>query len=314
LVLDSTSDNLIAFKNGLPQLCQNLTVGVKDLLQDKDGFARLADQIKPVLEFAHSLTDLQQITMRVAAACGSEKLEIITSQIREGLSDLKIEKTDQGQIVKESNVQGANGGLAPIFALASALTALSVTSFNGQLNLLSPESLAIQKAQKEMSLTAKAVAAVILLSIAFLVPLKMKINDVEASSAKIEVKLTETLPMTEKINEQKKRTEQLTEKLLAYDVNDKNSTYVPWTKALQAIGNAVPDNVRIVDISTTDSGDIKLVGQALAERNVYKFLKKLQDSELIKSAKVEEIEYDNNTANIVDYKITCKIQLSEGDL
>ena len=33
-----------------------------------------------------------------------------------------------------------------------------------------------------------------------------------------------------------------------------------------------------------------------------------------KNAKVEEIEYDNtNAASIVDYKITCKIQLSESD-
>jgi hypothetical protein len=192
---------------------------------------------------------------------------------------------------------------------------LSVTPFNGQLNLLSQESLAIQKTRREMSLTAKAVAAVILLSIAILAPLKMKIKDVEASSAKVEVKLTETIPMTEKINELKKRTEQLTEKLSAYDVNDKNFTCIPWTKALRAIGDAVPDNVRIIEISTSDTGDFTLTGQALAERYVYKFSEALQDNKLIKSTKVEEIKHnDNNPANIADYKITCRIRLPEGDL
>jgi Tfp pilus assembly PilM family ATPase len=316
LVLDSTSANLSAFKNGLPQLCQNLTVGVKDLLQDKDGFARLADQMKPVLEFAHSLAVPQKIVLRIAAACSSEKLETIIRKTRGSISDLEIEKTDQGQIVKEFNVlQGANGGLAPIFALSSALTAFGVTAFNGQLNLLSQESLAIQRTRREMSLTAKAVAAVILLSIAILAPLKMKIKDVEASSAKVEVKLTETIPMTQKINGLKKRTEQLTEKLSAYDVNDNNLTYIPWSKALQAIGDAVPDKVRIIEISTSDTGDFTLTGQALAERYVYKFSEALQDNKLIKSAKVEEIEHnDNNPANIVDYKITCRIRLPKGDL
>jgi hypothetical protein len=76
----------------------------------------------------------------------------------------------------------------------------------------------------------------------------------------------------------------------------------------------VPDGVRIVDILTTDSGDFTLFGEALTESCVYRFAKKLQDDKLIKSAKVEEIEYDNtNAASIVDYKTTCKIQLSESN-
>ncbi|MGB8226250.1 MAG: pilus assembly protein PilM [Sedimentisphaerales bacterium] len=315
LAMDSTSANLSVFKNGLPQLCQNLTIGVKALSQDKDGLMQLIDQMKPVLEFANSLAGLQQLTLRVIATCSSEKLETIISQIRENSTNLEIEQINQSQIIKESNVQDANGGLAPIFALSCALTAFGITTFDGQLNLLSQESLTILKTRKEMSLTAKAVAAVILLSIAILVPLKMKIKDVEASSAEIKVKLTETIPMTEKINELKKQTEQLTEKLSAYDMNDKNFTYIPWTKVLRTIGDAVPDKVRIIDISTSDTGDFTLTGEALAERYVYKFAEALQNDELIKSAKVEDIEYDNSsTANIVDYKITCEIRIPKGNL
>ena len=315
LAMDSTSANLSVFKNGLPQLCQNLTIGVKDLSQDKDGFARLADSMKPVLEFAHSLADSRPIVLKVAAACSSEKLETIIGQISENISDLKIEKIDQTQIVKEYNVQGANGGLAPIFALSSAITAFDVCEFDGQLNLVSQESLAIQKTQKEMSLTAKAIAAIVLLSIAILVPLKVKIKDVEASSAEVEVKLTETIPMTEKTAELEKQTEKLTEKLSVYNAADKKPACIQWTKALQAIGDAVPGKVRIVDISTTDSGEIILLGEALAERYVHKFAKALQDNKLLGIVKVEELEYnDNSAANIVHYKITCGIQLPEGGL
>ncbi|MGA2914538.1 MAG: pilus assembly protein PilM [Sedimentisphaerales bacterium] len=315
LAMDSTSANLSVFKNGLPQLCQNLTIGVKDLSQDKDGFARLTDSMKPVLEFAHLLADSRPIVLKVAAACSSEKLETIISQTRESTSDLKIEKTDQTQIVEEYNVQGADGGLAPIFALSSAITAFDICEFDGQLNLISQESITIRKTQKEMSLTAKAIAVIVLLSIAVLVPLKMKIKDVEASSAEVEAKLTETIPMTKKITELKNQTEKLTEKLSAYNVADKKLTYVPWTKALQAIGDAVPDKVRIVDISTTDSGGFILSGEALAERYVHKFAKALQDNKLLGIVKVEELKYDDkSTANIVTYTITCRIQLPEGGL
>ncbi len=315
LALDSASSNLSVFKNGLPQLCQNLSVGTKDLSQDKNGLTHLTEQMKTVLEFAHSLAGSEQLVLRVAAACDSEKLEAIVSQIRQSLNDVTIEQIDQSQIAKELDVQGTDGGEVPIFALTSALTAFGVSELDVQLNLVSKESLTMQRTHKEMSLTAKAIAAVVLLSIAVLVPLKMKIKGVEAASSEIEAKIAKTIPMRDKITGLKKQIRQLKEKQTAYDAVGKELIDIPWPKVLQTIGDTVPDKVRIVDISTTDSGDFTLFGEALAERYVYKFVKELQNEELLESAKVEEIEYDDNSDQIlVDYKITCKIRMPEGGL
>ena len=221
LALDSASANLSVFKNDLPQLCQNLSIGTKDLSQDKDGFACLTDQIKSVLEFARSLAGSQQLVLRVVAACDSEKLGAIASQIRQSLSDVTVEQIDCSQVAKEFDVQGTDGGEVPIFAFASALTAFGVSEFDGQLNLISQESLTTQRTKKEMSLTAKAIAAVVLLSIAALVPLKMKIKSVEAASSEIEAKVAETIPMKQKITGLKKQIRQLKEKRSAYDVASK---------------------------------------------------------------------------------------------
>ena len=314
LALDSASGNLSVFKNDLPQLCQNLSVGTKDLSQDKDSFTCLIEQMKAVLEFARSLTDSKQLVLKVAATCDSEKLQVITEQIKQSLNDVIVEQIDCSQITKEFDLQGTDGGQVPIFALSSALTAFGVSALEGQLNLISKESLTILKTRKEMSLTAKAIVAVVLLSIAALVPLKMKINNVEAGSGVIEAKVAETIPISKKITGLKKQIKQLNEGLSAYGKTSKGLIDIPWAKALQVIGNAVPDGVRIINILSTDSGDFTLLGEALAERCVYKFVKELQNSEFIQNAKVEEIEYDNtNAASIVDYKITCKIQLSESD-
>jgi Tfp pilus assembly PilM family ATPase len=314
LALDSASGNLSVFKSGLPQLCQNLTLGTKDLSQGKDGISNLTEQMKPILEFARSLTDSQQLVLKVAAACNSEKLEAVVGQIKQSLNDVTVEQIDCSQITKEFDLQCTNGEDVPFFALTSALTAFGVSAIEGQLNLISQDSLAIQKTRKEMSLTAKAIVTVVLLSVAALVPLKMKIRSVEAGCGVIEAKTAETIPISKKIAGLKKQIEQLKEGLSAYGKTDKELIDIPWTKALQIIGDAVPDGVRIVDILTTDSGDFTLLGEALAERYVYKFVKELQNNEFIENAKVEEIEYDNtNAASIVDYKITCKIQLSESD-
>jgi Tfp pilus assembly PilM family ATPase/cell division protein FtsB len=311
LALDSASGNLSVFKNGLPQLCQNLSVGTNDLSQGKDSFTCLIDQMKTVLEFAHSLAGSQQLVLRVVAACVSEKLRTIVSQIKQSLNDMTVEQIDCSQITKKFDLQGTDGEEVPFFALTSALTAFGVSALDGQLNLISKESLTILKTRKEMSLTAKAIVAIVLLSIAALVPLKTKIRSVEASSAEIEAKVAEAIPISKNITGLKKQIKQLNEGLSVYSKTSKELIDIPWAKALQVIGDAVPDGVRIVDILTTDSGDFTLVGEALAESCVYRFAEKLQDNKLIRSAKVEEIEYDNtNAASIVDYKITCKIQLS----
>jgi Tfp pilus assembly PilM family ATPase len=311
LALDSASANLSVFRNGLPQLCQNLTIGIKDLSQDKDGIPHLTEQMKPVLDFAHSLAGSEQLVLRVvAAASDSEKLEAIVGQIKQSLNDVTVEQIDSSQIIKQFNIQSIDGGQVPIFALSSALTAFGVSALGGQLNLISKESLTVQKTRKEMLLTAKAIAAVVLLSITALVPLKMKIKSVEAVSIEIEAKVKETIPMRDKITDFEKQIKQLNEGLSAYGKTSKELIDIPWAKALQVIGDTLPDRVRIVDISTTNSGDFTLIGEAAAERYVYKFLKELQNNEFIESAKVEEIEYDNNnTTNIVNYKIICKIRL-----
>jgi Tfp pilus assembly PilM family ATPase len=315
LALDSASGNLSVFKNSLPQLCQNLTIGIKDLSQDKDGSTSLPGQMKPVLEFARSLTDSQQLVLKVAAACESEKLEAVVGQIKQSLNDVTVEQIDCSQITKEFNIQGTDGGQVPIFAFFSALADFEVSEFDRQLNLISQESLTIQRTRKEMSLTAKAIAAIVLLSVAVLVPLKMKVKSIEAASAMIDAKVTEAVPIQKNIADIRKQLKHIEGKLSAYNAVGRELINISWPKVLHAIGNTVPDKVRIVGISTTDLGDFTLMGEASAERYVYKFVKELQNDESIESAKVEEIEYDNGSAkNIVDYKITCKIRKPKGNL
>jgi Tfp pilus assembly protein PilN len=315
LALDSASGNLSVFKNGIPRLCQNLDVGTKDVLQGKDGLARLTKPMKSVLEFARSIADSQQPVLKIAGACNAAKLETITKQIGKSLRNVTVEQIDSSQIAREFNVQGTNGGTIPLFPFASALTAFGVCQFDGQLNLTSKESLTIQKTKRELSLTAKAIAAVVVLSVAVLVPLKMKIKSAEAASAEVQAKVAETIPMRDKINGLRSQNNRLRANLPVYDAIGKKLIYVPWPKVMQTIGDTLPAKVRISDISTTDSGDFTLRGEALSERYVHQFAKELQNDELIESAKVEEIGYDGNrNAILVNYKIICKIRMSESDL
>lgn len=328
LALDSVSCNISVFKDGLPQFCQNFSVGVKDVSQNEDSFICLTDQMKPILEFSRSLTVPASagIVLRVVASCHSEQLHGIVGKMERSLSGVAVEQIEPARIAEHLSIESANGGDLPIFAFALALMAPGIWEFAEQLtppiknfaagiNLVSQESLARQRTQKEMSLTAKAIVVVVLLSVAAIYPLKMKARAIETASAGIEVKVMETVPMKQKMAALTEQIKQLDEKLSAYALAGQMLTDVPWPQALRVIGNSVPNGVRIVDISTTDSADFTLVGEALAESDVHRFARKLQNAELIDTAEVEEIEYDSSdTATMVDYKIACKIRLPEGNL
>jgi len=166
-----------------------------------------------------------------------------------------------------------------------------------------------------MSLTAKAIAVLVLLSVVARIGLNMRIKSVEAASAVIEIKVAESGPLKQNISRLRQQIKQLEEKRSTYTAASQTLTDIPWPKALQVIADSVPDKVRIVDISTTKSAEFTVIGEARAERYVYRFAKELQNNKLLKTAKVEEIEYDDNgTESVVNYKISCKLQLSETDL
>ena len=315
LVLDSTSGSLSVFKNGLPQLCQNLSLGTKDLLRDTDSFSQLTENTESILKFAHSLADSQQLALTVAASCRGEQLDKIVEQLKQRLSQLTIEHIDQSEIVKQYNIQGIDGQEVPLFALASALTSFDVCKYNGQMNLVSQQSVNIQKTQKELVLTARVVVTFVLLFIAAVFPLKTKIKSVEADLTETAVKVTGNIPMREKINNTKNQMSRINSRLKAYSEASGTLTILPWPKVISVIGSNIPGGIRITDFTTTDKGGFTLIGKAIAEGHVHKFARKLQKQEIIEYADVEEIEYDDNSNSIiVDYKISGQIKLPESNL
>jgi hypothetical protein len=315
LTIDSTSSSLSVFNNGLPQLCQNLNIGIKDLLRNTSDFSGLSEQIKSILDFARSRTSSQQLKLKVAAACDSRKLSTVVDRVKQVFNDVTVEQIDQHQVTQQFDIQCTDEQEVPFFALSSALTAFGVCEYKGRLNLVSQQSLNMRKIQKEISLTVKAVIAIVLLAVITLVPLRMKINSVEAVSTEVETQAVKSDAIKDKISSSKEHLAQLEEKLSAYDKAGRTLTDIPWAQVLRIIAGALPSQVRIVSILRAGSGDFTIVGEALAESNVYNFAKKLQDTELINSAKVEEIKYDNKGGlMVVVYRITCKTRLQETEL
>ncbi|MCK4752806.1 MAG: pilus assembly protein PilM [Planctomycetes bacterium] len=316
LALDSVSGGIAVFKGNIPQLCKNLTVGIKDLSEQSDGFIALREQLNPVLSFANSLAGSSQLTMKIAANCTGEQLGNIADTVKQKLSDVTVEKIDSTTIAEQFSVKNVDNADMPTFAFVSALAMLDVCQFSGQLNLMSQKSLIRYRTRKEMSLTTYAIVAVVLLSILAVIPVRTKMKSVKADSTGIKTKIAEVAPMKQKITHLKEQIENRQKKLAVYLKVDKGLINIPWPQTLQAIADTVPDQIRIVEISTIEPGVFTLLGEASTENHVYGFAKKLQGSKIIETAKVEQIEYDNdeNAKSVVNYKIICKMLLQDSNL
>jgi Tfp pilus assembly PilM family ATPase/Tfp pilus assembly protein PilN len=314
LVLDSALASISVFKDVEPRFCQNLNVGIRDILQGAEGSGSLIEQIKPVLQFARTLGDTNKLALNIAANCEAEKLATLVDRMKESFADVKVNQLDQTWLTKQCGAQSGDWDDVPILALSSALTFCGVCESTGQSNLMSAESLRRQEFRMEMSLTAIMMAAVVLLSFAAIVPLRMRTKSVGAASARMEARIAETTPNREKIDRLNEEVKQLKQEKSTYDAIGRAARDIPWPKILQTIADTVPDEVRIVDISTMNSAEFQLVGESLAESHIYRFARTLHGNRLFESVKVEEIEYGENViGNVVDYRIACKVRLPGND-
>jgi len=318
LALDSTSGSILVFKDRLPRFCRNLNTGTNNISCDDDNIASLLSGMKPVLGFAHSLSDGEPgpVVLRVAANCSNEKLNHIIEKLKKHLPNLVVSDVNCREIKSRFDIEEADSNDdLPIFAFAGALTTLCESEFTHRINLVSHRSLDMQKTQKQISFLAKAFAAIVILSIASIQPFRTKASAVIDETASIRTAIKKTEALEQKLTELTAWNKKLNQELSAYLDASRDLVDVPWTQVLYAIGNAKPKKVRIVNIATIEPPDFVITGEALNESDIYRFAKELQNTKLIESAEAEEIEYDNsNSFVMVNYKIICKLHLPEARL
>lgn len=312
LVLDSKSGNISVLEKTLPRLCQNLSIGIKDISENNGSIDCLTDRLKPILEFSRSLTasTSAEIVLRVAASCKSDQLREIVAGIQKEFSGIIVKQIASAEFSELFNIKDESKEEWPFLAFALALTALDVSKFSGQLNLLSHESLAMQKTQREMSLTVKSMLAIFLLAVLARYPFQMKIKTLEAASAGIEARNVEVIPMKARIASARQKKEELKGKQEAYALAIEQLTGIQWPQILQIIADTVSDKVRIVSISTAGPESFMITGEAWVESEVRWFAKELQKAEFIETAKVGAIKYDDSGTHVmVRYEIICEVYL-----
>ena len=285
------------------------------IINGDDNITSLLSGMKPVLGFARSLSDGEPgpVILRVAANCGNEKLKFIIKKLKQHLPNLMVGDVNYHEIKSRFDIEETGGNdEVPIFAFAGALTTLCESEFTHRMNLISIRSLDMQKTQRQMSFLAKAFAAIVILSIASIHPLRTKAVTVIDETASIQAAIRKTAALEQKLTELTAWNKKLNQELSAYIDASRDLVDIPWSQVLRTIGNVRPKKVRIVSIATIESSDFTITGEALSESDIYRFAKELQNTKLIESAEAEELEYDNSNSYVmVNYRIICKLNLPE---
>ena len=310
LSLDDYSGVVCVFRNGLLQLCQNLSKGVNDTLKDQQAVAELQEQMKPVVEYAQSQGGIKKPVLRLAASCEAAKVRQIAGEIRAGLDGVEVECIVPEKIKEQIGAKDNKAEGFPIIAYGLTLTEKGVPGFNDSVNLISEHSVEMHKTKRQLLMIGQTAIIIVVLSIAAIYPLKMQANAKETMTAELAAKVNDATTIVQKTTDITKEIGQLTEKQTVYASAVEKLGNLRWGNILQAIGEAVPENVRIVEISVTPSAEFVLKGEALREDGISSFSENLQKNSFAQSVRVEEVEYDitETGAAAINYKIIIKTQ------
>ena len=313
LSLDGRSGAVCVFKNGLLQHCQNLSLGVTDIIQDHQLARELQEQMKSVFVFSRSAADSKRPVLRIAASCGLDELSQIAEIIKEGPDDVSVEYINPQAVREQVGGGDSQNKELPLIACGLAMTEQDLPGFNSSLNLVSQESVAMHKTKRQLLSLAQAAVVIVVLSVAAIYPLKMRAQARETSTTLLAEKTKDSVLLVQKTTGIAKEIASLTEKRAVYDQAVQRLSDAQWVKILQATSEAVPEDVRIVQIVVTKSAEFEVTGEALQESGISRFVSNLQSKNLFESVRIEEIEFDHTEEEVpvVNYKIICKKRTME---
>ena len=313
LSLDGYSGVVCVFRNGLLQLCQNLSKGVNDILKDQQAIAELQEQIKPVVEYAQSQAGTKKPVLRLAASCEAAKLREIAGEVQAGLDGVEVEGISPQEIKEQTGAEDDKVEGFPIIAYGLTLTEKGVPGFADSVNLISEDSVETHKTKWQLLMIGQAAIIIVILSIAAIYPLKMQANAKETMTAELAAKVNDAAEIVQKTTDITKEIAQLMEKQAVYTSAVERLGDLRWGNMLHAIGQAVPENVRVVEVYVTTSAEFVLKGEALREDGISRFSINLQKNSFAQNIRVEEVEYDVTETGVpaVNYKIIIKTQPAE---
>ncbi|MFC1762521.1 pilus assembly protein PilM [Planctomycetota bacterium] len=291
--------------------CQTITLGMQDIVADRDCVEVLGQVCSPVVEYARSLSD-KRLTLLVAANGTYDELRTVVMRVRHSLHHVQVRQLSSVQMTKLFGIpRHPDNKELPILALAAALVPSITGTHLDPVNLIPPSSLEKLTAKREVSHMGVAIIAVVLLAVAAVVPLNMKTKRVEAQSAAFESQIAAARPIQDKMQAARNEIRTLEKKVKAFTNGTQQIVVLPWHRLMTVLAERAPVGLRLMEFDTRPNGEFSLIGEALNEAVVHEYAQALDVEAMIEDTEVEEIQYDHQAVHTVEYKMTARLVIVE---
>ena len=316
-VVRDTTTALCVFRDTNLDFVNTVETGAQNLDNEAD-MQNLLAEIDAITQFYDiEVADAPKQWDIILAFSGAHaRQDHLRQSIQNSLAGSKVQISSPDTVRHDSQLTAGNdiGAISPTSA-GLAMKYFKTGMADVKINLLPAGANEIHNMQKFALMAANIVIVVFLLSLLAVPLLQIKLKGINRTIQDYKQKQpsenTRKLLCTAASLDQQSKS--LTEKIQAIGkIADSGVPSPDWPKILHDISRRIPREARITSLATKDTTDLFLTGQALSYDHVHVFVKRLEASPFIASAKLTKSEIDAQTPGILSYNIHCLLIHDKG--
>lgn len=281
-------------------------------------YAWVADEINAVLRFCgiESGHEPQGWSIAVADEDHDALAEDVEPSLRTAVSCEAVRVTTQAPLPEEAVVGPRAKGPVPITAFGLALKGLGQEQQSPSVNLMPPEGSSAKSAQRAVLVTSISVSLfilVILLGLGVLELMVKRVNqnivamkqaDLERNERTLGTAATELAFVEQRIGSLSGEYEYLKQMAESHQEVD-------WAQLLLDLKAAVPERLRVVELSAQDNAEMFIRGTSHSFESVDVFVQMLNRSSCVARASLLQKDRDETLDGLVQYAIKCTLSPKE---
>jgi len=283
-------------------LCRRIPIGAPGIAKAPE---ELSGEIKKVVSFYRSRpTPREKLKLIISPAdAGTEDL---ARRIAESTPHLEIELFD---ISERYGAGKAKKDKPSLPAVGSAMRELEGVALPVEMNLLPEEVVEEKRINREILVTLDIVAILFVASFLGFRALRSRVSDFTSNISAINQQLEVSANLRSELERLNLQISGLASKKAIYEKAAKKMKGVSWSGLLLELSRVIPKDVRVVRLSENGRGRMTLEGEAISYESVSRFVKMLEESELVESAQLSLAE--KGPKGLIDYSITCTLKTGE---
>ena len=309
VVIETKSVHLVVVRGGTIPFSRTTPHPCDILYQATGSLQTLVSEIRSVLDFyATQIGELQEV-QKVIISVDHDVPETIKADLSRALETLPVVISSPSSIIEDAGLlEDGTRGRPTACAIGLAMRGIGQAAFPVNLNLLPQDTVRLQMLKKRALVTAILAASMFLFSLLGMGAVRLRLHTLDQNIEHVQQRLT---PLGQSTSGERLRSgiARLSAELEMRDAHLRSAgPPVHWSELLSEIAKRTPKDVRLTSMKTGRADKLTLKGEALSVGSISRFARLLADSDLIRSAKLVNVErLEQDESKMPKYRIDCQL-------